>query len=145
MSDQSRRKLLKSIAAGSGAFVAGKNLPETWSRPIVDSVLLPAHAQTSPPPCSPVGSWADSGDLTGNFIISADGTLEVTFGLILLNGTWTSSGAGVFMEIVNSPPASSEETFLLYDLTMSADCNSMSGSYYFSYDTTLRPVELIRV
>lgn len=47
MSDQSRRKLLKSIATGSGAIIAGKNLPESWSRPVVDSVLLPAHAQTS--------------------------------------------------------------------------------------------------
>ena len=47
MSDTSRRKLLKSIAAGSGAIVAGKSLPESWSRPVVDSVMLPAHAQTS--------------------------------------------------------------------------------------------------
>ncbi len=44
---ESRRKLLKSIAAGSGAIVAGKSLPDSWSRPVVDSVLLPAHAQTS--------------------------------------------------------------------------------------------------
>jgi len=49
-SSESRRKLLKSIAAGSGAIVAGKSLPESWSRPVVDSVMLPAHAQTSPPP-----------------------------------------------------------------------------------------------
>lgn len=48
MSDTSRRKLLKSIAAGSGAIVAGKSLPDSWSRPVVDSVLLPVHAQTSP-------------------------------------------------------------------------------------------------
>ena len=48
-SSESRRKLLKSIAAGSGAIVAGKSLPESWSRPVVDSVMLPAHAQTSPP------------------------------------------------------------------------------------------------
>ena len=47
MSDSSRRKLLKSIAAGSGAIVAGKSLPESWSKPVVDSVMLPAHAQTS--------------------------------------------------------------------------------------------------
>jgi hypothetical protein len=44
---ESRRKLLKSIAAGSGAIVAGKSLPDSWSRPVVDSVLLPAHAMTS--------------------------------------------------------------------------------------------------
>ncbi|GMR06977.1 MAG: hypothetical protein BMS9Abin25_1623 [Gammaproteobacteria bacterium] len=47
MSDESRRKLLKSIAAGSGAVIAGKNLPESWSRPVVDSIMLPVHAQTS--------------------------------------------------------------------------------------------------
>ena len=46
-SNESRRKLLKSIAAGSGAIVAGKSLPENWSRPVVDSVMLPVHAQTS--------------------------------------------------------------------------------------------------
>ncbi|MFW2439259.1 MAG: hypothetical protein ACN4GR_07795 [Arenicellales bacterium] len=46
-SNDSRRKLLKSIAAGSGVIVAGKSLPESWSRPIVDSVILPVHAQTS--------------------------------------------------------------------------------------------------
>lgn len=49
-SSESRRKLLKSIAAGSGAIVAGKSLPESWSRPVVESVLLPAHAQTSTAP-----------------------------------------------------------------------------------------------
>ena len=54
MSDKSRRKLLKSIAAGSGAIVAGKSLPESWSKPVVDSVMLPAHAQTSQaPPVTP--------------------------------------------------------------------------------------------
>ena len=46
-SSESRRKLLKSIAAGSGVIVAGKSLPESWSRPVVDSVILPTHAQTS--------------------------------------------------------------------------------------------------
>lgn len=43
----SRRILLKSIAAGSGAVIAGKNLPEKWAKPVVDSVMLPAHAETS--------------------------------------------------------------------------------------------------
>ncbi len=46
-SNGSRRKLLKSIATGSGAIVAGKSLPESWSNPVVDSIVLPAHAQTS--------------------------------------------------------------------------------------------------
>jgi hypothetical protein len=44
---ESRRKLLKSITAGSGAIVAGTSLPKSWSRPVIGSVVLPAHAQTS--------------------------------------------------------------------------------------------------
>jgi len=47
MSNEKRRKLLKSIAAGSGAVIAGKSLPGSWSRPVVDVVAMPAHAQTS--------------------------------------------------------------------------------------------------
>lgn len=43
----SRRKLLKSIAAGGGAVVATRYIPGQWSEPVVDSVVLPAHAQTS--------------------------------------------------------------------------------------------------
>ncbi len=46
-SDGSRRKLLKSLAAGSGAILAGTSLPDKWVSPVVDSVILPAHAQTS--------------------------------------------------------------------------------------------------
>ncbi len=44
---ENRRKLLKSVAAGGGAILAGRTLPEKWGRPVVDSVLLPAHAQAS--------------------------------------------------------------------------------------------------
>jgi hypothetical protein len=49
MSDKTRRKLFKIIASSSGAVIAGKSIPESWSRPVIDAVILPAHAQTSPP------------------------------------------------------------------------------------------------
>jgi hypothetical protein len=45
-----RRKLLKSIAIGGGAAALGKTLPEQWSKPVVDSVLVPAHAQATQQP-----------------------------------------------------------------------------------------------
>jgi len=44
LSDQSRRKLLKSIAAGSSAVIAGKSLPESRTKPVVDSVMLPEES-----------------------------------------------------------------------------------------------------
>ena len=44
---QSRRNLLKAIAGLGGAVAVGKALPQRWTQPVVDAVLLPAHAQTS--------------------------------------------------------------------------------------------------
>ncbi len=41
-----RRKLLKALTLGGGAATAWK-LPAEWSKPIVESVTLPAHAQTT--------------------------------------------------------------------------------------------------
>lgn len=39
-----RRSLLKTLAVGG---VAGAALPTQWSKPMIDSVVLPAHAQTT--------------------------------------------------------------------------------------------------
>lgn len=61
-SNDSRRKLLKIIAAGGGAVVAGKSLPENWARPVVDSVMLPAHAQTSTLCSIPAGCYVFESD-----------------------------------------------------------------------------------
>lgn len=66
--NKSRRTLLKSIAAGGGAVVAGKSLPDTWKKPVIDSVMLPAHAQTSGEFFSGLYSTQNS------FITRADGT-----------------------------------------------------------------------
>lgn len=40
-----RRRLLQAITA---AGVTSAALPDRWNRPVVDSVLLPAHAQATP-------------------------------------------------------------------------------------------------
>ena len=46
-SKDDRRKIVKSLAVGTGAVITGKALPETWSKPLVDAVMLPAHAATT--------------------------------------------------------------------------------------------------
>ncbi|MFT5114595.1 MAG: hypothetical protein ACI8P9_003933 [Parasphingorhabdus sp.] len=41
---QARRRLMKSVtASGVGLSI----LPKSWGKPLVDSVVLPAHAQTT--------------------------------------------------------------------------------------------------
>lgn len=45
--DGSRRGALKRLGAGGVAAGAAAALPAAWTRPVVESVVLPAHAQTS--------------------------------------------------------------------------------------------------
>ena len=48
-----RRKLLKALAASGTATVTAHTLPTEWRKPLIEFVLLPAHAQvtpSSPPP-----------------------------------------------------------------------------------------------
>jgi hypothetical protein len=46
-SQQSRRKLLKVLFGSGAALAAAKVLPEKWTRPVIEAVSLPAHAQTT--------------------------------------------------------------------------------------------------
>ncbi len=45
-----RRRLLRNLGRGAGATAA--LLPVVWSRPLVETVVLPAHAETSPAGCT---------------------------------------------------------------------------------------------
>lgn len=73
-----RRKLLKSIAIGGGAAALGKTLPEQWSKPVVDSVLVPAHAQaTQQPQRSLVSLNSETTSISDFFMQTAHASLVV--------------------------------------------------------------------
>ncbi len=44
-----RRHLLKAIASGGTIATAATLVPSSWVKPVINSVTLPAHAQTSTP------------------------------------------------------------------------------------------------
>ena len=67
-----RRTAMKKIAVGAGALAGISSLPDKWTKPIVGSIVLPAHAQTS-----------------ANLMLCPDLTLT------LLNGTQSSSTVSV--------------------------------------------------
>ncbi len=46
-SKNSRRKLIKSAAIGTGALGAASVAPSNWVKPVINSVAIPAHAQTT--------------------------------------------------------------------------------------------------
>ena len=97
-----RRKLLKSIFASGGMVATGEMLPDTWRKPVIHSLLLPAHAQTTVgagPTATTFSQTITSGELcpvlgtsapvpdpapflfdwdSGGFTPTGDGTLTVT-------------------------------------------------------------------
>ncbi len=46
---QARRRLLLTLAATGGAFASANLLPRHWTRPIIDTIIVPAHAQATGP------------------------------------------------------------------------------------------------
>ena len=44
---EKRRKALKNILAGSGTVVTAAAMQDKWAKPVIESVVLPAHAETS--------------------------------------------------------------------------------------------------
>lgn len=77
-----RRRALKALSGGS-VLAAGGLLPDQWARPVIQTVLLPAHAQTSPidatttpiPSTTPVTPTTTAGcECTGLSITSASAT-----------------------------------------------------------------------
>ncbi|KAA3623931.1 MAG: hypothetical protein DWQ08_10940 [Proteobacteria bacterium] len=45
--DKGRRQLLKSLGAGGALYAGSQGLPAAWNKPVIESITLPAHAQTT--------------------------------------------------------------------------------------------------
>ncbi|MCI5221547.1 MAG: hypothetical protein D3924_02395 [Candidatus Electrothrix sp. AR4] len=48
-SNPSRRWVIKTLAASAGTVVWHSSLPKRWIKPIIESIVLPAHARSSTP------------------------------------------------------------------------------------------------
>lgn len=61
-----RRGVLKRIAAGGATAGAAAAMPSAWTRPVVESIVLPAHAQLSAAGCTAAeGCYAFDGEFSG--------------------------------------------------------------------------------
>jgi len=125
-SNDSRRKLLKSLAVGSGAVVAGKSLPESWSKPVINSIVLPAHAAltddgsgssgdgvtTTPEACVIAGTFCYThSQFTLEITVAADGKVDITY----------DSNRGIFTNDTGSVPVTGGS----FDITLTkGDQNS---------------------
>lgn len=61
-----RRRTVLLALLGAGAPLAHRTLPGEWIAPVVNSVILPVHAQTSPDPGvdTPVGNFGPGADMS---------------------------------------------------------------------------------
>lgn len=98
-----RRQALKKILAGSSIVGASAVVPDKWVKPVVDVVVLPAHAQPSPAFMLPLNAtWAGGGGGNGF------GSLE------------PKSGEGLAMRVLDQivPAARAQDNMSI------ADCHS---------------------
>ena len=84
---QARRDLLN-ILSIAGVVISARTLPEKWVRPAVDSVLLPSHAQLSPPPPNFCNVDLETASIPSFFPFIVSGTT------ITLSGTSTGTLIG---------------------------------------------------
>ena len=87
-----RRRLLKTLAAAGGAYAGASVLPSRWTKPAIDSLVIPVHAQASELPL------VQGVFTTGQAVAFAPVQGIVPTGLIVGNGvfniTWDLTPSG---------------------------------------------------
>jgi len=77
--DRSRRSALKKLAIGAGVLTGYQVLPIQWTKPLIEQVVLPVHAQTSgfslTDPCESVTLVSGNQDST-TVIINVQGSVS---------------------------------------------------------------------
>lgn len=92
--NNTKRKTLKLLSIAGGISASGLSSLDNWVKPVIESVVLPAHAATS----EVNGSFNDTGVLfTNNY-----NTPSILDNLIPSAHAWSFSEADVCIDIVNN-------------------------------------------
>jgi len=118
--DRSRRSALKKLAIGAGLLTGYQVLPKQWTKPLIEQVVLPAHAQTSSvsasltDPCESVtlvsGNQSSTtviinvegyvSPATANVTINIEATITGGTGETTTNSTTTDENGNYSLEMV---------------------------------------------
>lgn len=74
--NQGRRTTLRKLLASGAVVATSQTVPDKWSKPVVDSVMLPAHAQTSGGAI--IANWVLGDDAPGGTSGMGPGTSTAT-------------------------------------------------------------------
>ena len=119
-----RRKILKAAAISGGAVVGAKSLPNTWTQPVMNAVVTPAHAQTS----------ADTIDDTSDDTMAITGTFAasgLTGGPTVTINHWLHQPQLAFLDVV-VPQAMANAGVL------NAFCGDGNTSFFNTFDLLFR-------
>jgi len=93
--DRSRRSALKKLLIAAGVLTGYQVLPKQWTRPIIEQVVLPAHAQTSgvslTDPCESV-TLVSGNQSSPTVIIKVQGYIIPAIAGVTINISATVSG-----------------------------------------------------
>lgn len=117
-----RRGALKRLAAGGAAAGVLATLPSRWTRPVVESVALPAHAQTSP---------SDDGDFFTTGPIMSSVTTDESYEL-----AGASSRAGWMSWVIPNAQAQVQPACTLCDVCARINDESITVTMLFTLPDT---------
>ena len=134
----SRRRLLKVLAGGGAAAAGLKTLPPQWTQPALESVMLPAHAQTSPQlqiDCS-IDDIDEDGGGVGTLTVTVSGSVSGGGDLggiqIDIEGVLTESGtADPTTEENESTTTAADGSYGPVDLTFDGPCLTNGNMFPF--------------
>lgn len=96
-----RRRLLRALG-GSGGVVLGTILASKWHKPVVEAVLLPAHAQTSE--AAPTANCSITLTLSQFNVSGSDHSASLYVGGTVLGETIVGNGSGSVSGSSTFPP-----------------------------------------
>ena len=122
---EKRRKALKSILAGSGTVITAAAMQDKWTKPVIESVVLPAHAQAS--------------EVNGSFTATTNPQNETDLLEILVpsanaNGCTFQlcinvSGGSASVQVNDNETISTGSGALPFSITLQPSGNLITGTY----------------
>jgi len=93
--NRSRRSALKKLAIGAGVLAGYQVLPKQWTKPLIEQVVLPAHAQTSgfslTDPCESI-TLVSGNQSSTTVIIKVQGSISPPIANVAINIAATVTG-----------------------------------------------------
>ena len=121
---EKRRQALKKILAGGGTAVTAASIQDNWVKPVIESTVLPAHAQTS----GASGSFtASNSTKTGTDLLEVLVPSASAFCVFQL--CINVNGSSATVQVLDDGVLSTGAGAMPFNITLQPSGNTITGSY----------------